>query len=87
MTKLSRLSESVESINSGVQPLIEICGACRVLIEHHRGIAQYGNTEIRVKVKNGSVLVCGNQLTVLLMTKEKLVIGGEIEGVRICKGG
>ena len=87
MTKLGRFSESVEGLYPAAQPLIEICGDSRVLIEHHRGIAQYGTCEIRVKSRAGSVLVCGDRLTVLLMTKEKLVIGGVIENVRICRGG
>ncbi len=92
MSKFDRLSKAVAGadLDRGLMPgktLIEICEDSRVLIEHHNGIAGYGNCEIRVKVKLGNVFVCGRDLTVLSMTKEKMVIGGVIEAVRICRGG
>ena len=64
-------------------PLIEIFGNKRVLIEHHCGVTEYGCQQISVKVKNGMILVLGNGLQFALMTKEQLVISGQIDCVRL----
>lgn len=68
------------------RPLIEIVDQCRVLIENHRGVNEYADTLIRVKVKFGSVCVCGNHLRLARMTKGQLIISGNIESVQLCRG-
>lgn len=64
-------------------PLIEICGQNRILIENHRGISGYSGCEIQVKVCFGRVIVCGENLKVTNMSKEKLVIVGNIYAVNL----
>lgn len=68
------------------RPLIEIFDRCRVLIENHRGVNEYGETLIRVKVKFGSVCICGDHLKLAKMTKGQLIISGNIETVQLCRG-
>ena len=51
------------------QPIVEIAGDRRVLIENHNGVIGYGRERIRVKVKFGSVCICGCDLEMLHMTK------------------
>ena len=68
------------------QPLVEIIDHSRVLIENHRGVCEYGSNLIRVKVKFGSVCVCGCNLELLRMTKGQLIIRGTIDAVQICRG-
>ena len=68
------------------QPLVEIFGDHRVLIENHKGVVGYGDTEICVKVKFGVLKICGRELTLCRMTKEQLVISGTIDGVCLCRG-
>lgn len=63
------------------QPIIEIAGEHRVLIENHKGVAAYGKERILVKVKYGTVCVSGCSLEILRMTKEQLVICGRIDSV------
>ncbi len=63
------------------QPIIEIAGSHRVLIENHQGVAAYGKERILVNVKYGSVCVCGCNLEMIHMTKEQLVICGKIDSV------
>jgi len=63
------------------QPIIEIAGDRRVLIENHHGVAAYGSEKILVHVKYGSVCICGCNLEMLHMTKEQLVIYGRIDSV------
>jgi sporulation protein YqfC len=65
------------------QPLVEIAGNSRVLVEHHMGVTEYGENHIRVKVKFGSVCVCGSKLELARMIKGQLVITGCIECVKL----
>ena len=65
--------------------LIEIYDNKRVLIENHKGITCYECNEIIVKVKNGTVCVCGTKLCLSRMNKSKLVISGIINAVHIHK--
>ncbi len=69
------------------QPLVEIIGERRVLIENHCGIIGYAMSEVCVKVRFGHIQICGNGLELNCMTKDQLVIAGTIECVRLCKGG
>jgi len=63
------------------QPIIEIAGDRRVLIENHQGVAAYGREKILVHVKFGSICICGCNLELMHMTKEQLVIHGRIDSV------
>ena len=67
-------------------PLIEIVDNRRVLIENHRGVKEYGETMIRIKVKYGSVCVYGQNLELTKMLKGQLIISGTIESVQLCRG-
>ena len=68
------------------QPLLELCADRRVLIEHHKGIGAYSSTTINVKVKFGSINICGTGLEICRMTADQLVITGVIENVTLLKG-
>ena len=59
-------------------PLVEIYDRNRVLIENHRGVILYDCKEILVKVRYGHISVCGENLKLSTMCKEKLVIRGKI---------
>ena len=67
-------------------PLVEIVGDCRVLIERHMGITEYGKERILVKVRMGQICVCGAEMELIRMTKSQLVIKGTIFSVSIIKG-
>lgn len=68
-----------------VLPLIEICGDRRVLVEHHRGVTEYGENQIGIKVKYGTVCVTGQKLALSHMTRERLIVTGRIDGVRLVR--
>lgn len=86
---LDRLAEAADlpGENPPGQPIIELAGDTRVLIEHHRGVIQYGCEKISVKVKFGTVSICGYGLELAQMTKEQLVISGRIDSVTLCRRG
>ena len=75
----------VDAESVPAKPLVEICDRHRVLIEHHRGIIAYGCCEISVGVSFGKICVCGENLSLRLLCKEKLVITGSICGVTLHK--
>lgn len=65
------------------QPIVEMAGTERVLIENHLGVTGYSRERILVKMKYGCVCVCGCGLELLRMTREQLVIRGKIDGVTL----
>ena len=67
-------------------PLVEIFGCQRVLIENHKGVTMYGCNEICVKVSYGQLSIRGSGLELARMTKQQLIISGQIEGVSIYRG-
>lgn len=68
------------------QPLVEIVGQCRVLVENHQGVTVYGCKEIRIKVRFGQVIICGENLELANMTKQQLVIVGRIDSATLQRG-
>ena len=63
------------------QPIVEIAGDRRVLIENHFGVKEYS------RVKYGLVCVCGCDLELIRMTKEQLIISGRIDAVTLIRRG
>lgn len=86
---LERLTEEADLAGQPLpgQPIVEIAGDCRVLIENHFGVKEYSHERITVKVKYGCVSICGCHLELLRMTKEQLVICGRIDGVTLLRRG
>ena len=66
-------------------PLVEILGCQRVLIENHKGLTMYGCNEIRVKVSYGQLSICGSGLELASMTKQQLIITGQIDGLSLLR--
>jgi sporulation protein YqfC len=58
--------------------LIELLEDTRVLIEQHRGILVYGESEILISTSFGNVAVIGSSLILRHISKEKLVITGTV---------
>ena len=66
-------------------PLVELVSNCRVLIENHNGVCEYGSTMIRIKVKYGSVSICGQKLELSRMDRGRLIVSGVIENIQLCR--
>ena len=67
------------------QPIVELAGDGRVLVENHRGVTQYSREEICIRVSYGHIRVEGRGLELSRMTREQLVISGRIDGIRIVR--
>lgn len=70
-----------------LQPLVELAGDRRVLIEQHRGVTAYSAERICVKVRYGIVAVSGHGLRLGQMTRARLVIFGRIDAVELIRKG
>lgn len=67
------------------QLLVEVFGFGRVLVENHCGVIKYEAGEICVKSKLGILHITGNQMQLARMTREQLIITGDIECVKLEK--
>lgn len=67
------------------QPLVEIFGEQRVLIEHHNGVIEYTMEKIRVKMRYGCLCICGSSLELARMNVDQLIISGSIDSVNIIR--
>ena len=76
-------ASGVSELSLDNKPIIELAGNRRVLIENHLGVKEYGHEKIIVQVSFGGVCVTGCCLELVRMTKEQLVICGEIHGVQL----
>lgn len=69
------------------QPLIEVAGDRRLLIERHGGVTEYSSQKICVKVRYGLVCVSGCGLELTCMTRERLIITGRVDCVQLQRRG
>ena len=56
---LERLAEGADLPGEAMpgQPLVELAGDRRVLIENHNGVTEYGRERISVRVRYGQLVV------------------------------
>lgn len=76
-------ASNLSSLGLPGQPIIEIAGDNRVLVENHRGVKAYGHHQIVIQVSYGCICVTGCQLELARMTKDQLVISGQIQSVQL----
>lgn len=69
-----------------MQPLLEVCGFHRVLIEQHRGVLEYGPDKITVRVKGGTYSIRGSKLYLCRMCGRQALIRGNIDSVVLQRG-
>lgn len=68
------------------QTIVEISGFSRVLIENHKGVRLYERNKILIQAKSGVIQVCGERLLLTKMSREILVIRGNIQHVHLQQG-
>ena len=62
-------------------PVTEITGDSAVMIEQHRGILAYCDTAVRIGVNLGAITVSGENLTIRVMNREKIILCGRIRTI------
>ena len=82
---LMRLAERINLPSEPItkQPLIEIIGRNRVLIENHKGVCDYSGRNILIRTSCGQISISGEGLELACMTKEQLIIIGKIYSVTL----
>ena len=62
-------------------PIVTIIGEFEVNIENYRGIIEYTDTLIRVKVKQGQIKITGKDLQIDYYTNDDMRITGKTEKI------
>lgn len=62
-------------------PIVTIIGEYEVYIENYRGIIEYTDALIRIKVKDGQIKITGKRLQIGYYTNEDMQINGKIERI------
>lgn len=66
-------------------PRITLIGNLQVSIENHKGIIEYSNEYIRVKIKDGIIKVSGMDLIIKTIITEEIIISGKIASIDFFK--
>lgn len=82
LDKVAKITALQEEPLPGL-PLVELAGDKRLLIEHHKGVTEYGREQICVRVAFGQIRICGLDMELCHMTRGKLVIFGKIHSVTL----
>ena len=80
MRQVADHAELMDEVVPG-QPVVELLGEGRVLIEGHKGVSAYSDQEIEVKTRLGVVKISGCNLKLTNMSTYRLVISGSISCV------
>ena len=72
--------------NLPLQPVVELCGLHRVLIENHKGVTEYSQQRIAVAVSFGGVVIEGEHLHLCRISTHQLVVKGQIQNIMLCRG-
>ncbi|ACB84779.1 sporulation protein YqfC [Natranaerobius thermophilus] len=62
-------------------PRIIIIGNTQFYVENHRGISEYSEDTIRIKITGGELKVIGTNLVVRNIFEEEILIEGDIEKI------
>ena len=65
------------------QPLLELTGDSRLLVENHKGICVYGKDRICIRVKYGLIEITGEQMELAMISCQKLIVMGMINSVTL----
>ncbi|HWO97970.1 MAG TPA: sporulation protein YqfC [Bacillus sp. (in: firmicutes)] len=62
-------------------PRVTMVGQIHVYIENHRGLLAFSDKEIRILLKQGQLLIKGDQLVIKVIMPEEIVLEGKIDQV------
>ena len=62
-------------------PLVTIIGQGEMVIENYKNLAEFSETQVRVRTNDSIITVQGAGLTLQQITSENLLISGRISGI------
>ena len=80
LMELSERLELPQEALAGAAKLTVTAGK-RVLIENHQGLLEYGEEQIVVSTGTQTLSILGARLSLLAMTRQEILIEGEIQAV------
>ena len=63
-------------------PRVSICGDREIYIENHKGLLEYSDNIIRVKMNDGIIDISGVGLRIIAMERDRLIVNGVLEHVK-----
>jgi sporulation protein YqfC len=79
--KLANLLEIPDDIVLDL-PRITLLGNMQMLVENHKGIIEYTNKNVRIRLKRGELVLVGVGLLLGNLQAEELIVEGEITELR-----
>lgn len=67
-------------------PRITIIGQLHIYIENHNGVLAFSNEELRLMLKQGQLLVKGNDFVLKTILPEEILLEGKIDEVKYLEG-
>lgn len=68
-------------------PKLSVCGDKEIYIENHKGLLEYTDQIISVKMRDGIIRLCGHKLRIIALRSRDIVVNGEFERVEYEKIG
>lgn len=62
-------------------PRITMIGQLHIYIENHRGLLAFTDSEVRLMLKNGQLLIKGNGFVIKTILPEEIMLEGKIDKV------
>lgn len=66
-------------------PRITLIGQLHIYIENHRGLLTFTDTEVRLLLKKGQLLIKGNEFVIKTILPEEIMLQGKIDQVYFIK--
>jgi sporulation protein YqfC len=79
--KLANLLEIPDDIVLDL-PRITLLGNMQMLVENHKGIIEYTNDFVRIRLNRGLLVIVGESLSLGNLQAEELIVEGEITALR-----
>ena len=64
-------------------PRMEVVGLREFSIEPHNGLLKYEKDQIEIETAVGKICICGTDLTIKLMNKNKIAVFGDLRAVHL----
>lgn len=82
--KIFSMSEGIEN-NFLKGPQIEIFGNKRIIIEGCLGVYEYNQNYLKLKLKNGALILCGDDFDINTFEENTITVGGKISTLEFCE--
>ncbi|MGI5976447.1 MAG: YabP/YqfC family sporulation protein [Candidatus Limivicinus sp.] len=60
---------------------LSVTAGKRALVENHRGVLSFSDTQVIIAAKRGQLAIEGTELSIMAMTKSQILISGKIQTV------